>query len=740
MTAEGRTSERARALWFDRELLDARIAALTAPPEVPRPAARVPGVTVVLATFDGATRIAGMLGSLARQTLDPARYEVVVVPNGPPDGTEDVVARTREAFPSLRVRVAHVPVAGVALARNLGVALARHDHVTFVDDDDEVQPRFLECLLRHAAPATVVAVPVLDRGDPRQEPLPGVLGERVVAAAGQHVPVDAYPWVLGYNAAKLVPTEIAARHAFDPVLRSGEDVAYWGSMLAEDGLTVRFVAEPAAAYVRLLRPESVSRRALDLDFAVRQRLEVITRLCALPLEGGPARARDALVHAQAQFVRRFCEASPGQRAEALDLVERSRVVGFPWGTLPGPREKELVFAYCFAPYADTSAIVAAKVVAARRRRVDVISNDMSGVRRSDPRISEMTARWVDRLEVVDTRPAFSDWKLIGEFAERSADVAQRWMHDGQQYEGMYSRALWAGSHVAAALTKLRHPGLRWTAEFSDPLRTDVHGQRRSGTVVDDALARRLRHVVDGVARGERLETLFDLVELSTFALADELIFTNENQLAYMLSQVGSRRLRDRVARAAVVRPHPAPPPFMLDVDDVPYVTAAGQVHVGYFGSFYDNRGLDEVFVGLANSDIEVQRTVRLHVFSNHVDDVAARAAALGVAGSVHSLPYLSYADFLPALRQFDVLLVNDVDRGAGLVVNPFLPSKVSDYLASGVPVWALVDDDSPLSRMDLAYRTPVGDSNAAMRMLARLATLAARGSSDTAHLGAGSRD
>ncbi|MBO9556775.1 glycosyltransferase [Cellulomonas sp.] len=739
MTTQRPTSERARALWFDREVLDARIAELTAPSQETRPATRVAGVTVVLATFDGATRVAGMLGSLARQTLDPARYEVVVVPNGPSDGTGDVVARTCEAFPSLRVRVAHLPVAGVALARNLGVALARHDHVTFVDDDDEVQPRFLECLLRHAAPATIVAVPVVDRAEPGTEPVPGVLGERVVAASGQQVSADAHPWVLGYNAAKLVPTDIAERHAFDPSLRSGEDVAYWGSMLAEEGLAVRFVAEPDAAYVRLLRPESVSRRALDFDFAVRQRVEVITRLRALPLEDGPARARDALVHAQAQFVRRFCEASPGQRSEALDLVERSRVVGFPWGTLYGPQEKELVFAYCFAPYADTSAIVAAKVVASRRRRVDVISNDMSGVRRSDPRISEMTARWVDRLEVVDTRPAFSDWGLIGEFAERSAGVAQQWMQQGQRYEGMYSRALWAGSHVAAALTKLRHPDLRWAAEFSDPLRTDVHGQRRGGAVVDDALARRLRDVVDDVARGERLETLFDLVELSTFALADELVFTNPNQLDYMLSQVASRRLRDRVARVAVVRPHPAPPPFMLDVEDAPYVTAEGQVHVGYFGSFYDNRGLDEVFVGLANSDIDVQRTIRLHVFSNHVDDVGARAAALGVAGSVHSLPYLSYADFLPALRQFDVLLANDVNRGAGLLVNPFLPSKVSDYLASGVPVWGLVDDGSPLSRMDLAYRTPVGDSNAAMRTLARLASLGRRGTPPEAHLAGGSR-
>lgn len=71
----------------------------------------------------------------------------------------------------------------------------------------------------------------------------------------------------------------------------------------------------------------------------------------------------------------------------------------------------------------------------------------------------------------------------------------------------------------------------------------------------------------------------------------------------------------------------------------------------------------------------------------------------------------------------DVLLVNDAVTPPGGTVNPFLPSKWSDYRGSSTPVWAIVEEGSSLSRMEgIRFRSPVEHLSALQQVLAELAT------------------
>lgn len=110
-----------------------------------------------------------------------------------------------------------------------------------------------------------------------------------------------------------------------------------------------------------------------------------------------------------------------------------------------------------------------------------------------------------------------------------------------------------------------------------------------------------------------------------------------------------------------------------------------------------------------NLPSRVHASVRLHVFSNKPVDVAEAAKSYGLGSNVYSNPYLSYMEFLSATKLFDALLVNDVEHGPGLPINPFLPSKYSDYLGSGRKIFALVDEGSPLSQMPVDYRAERGN-------------------------------
>ena len=102
-----------------------------------------PRVTVVVPTFNSGRHLAGLIGSLDRQSLPPGEFEVVLVDDGSTDGTEHLVDRIAEVRPN--VRAAHVPASGwPGKPRNVGLDLARSDFVFFVDHDDFLGTEALE--------------------------------------------------------------------------------------------------------------------------------------------------------------------------------------------------------------------------------------------------------------------------------------------------------------------------------------------------------------------------------------------------------------------------------------------------------------------------------------------------------------------------------------------------------------------------------------------------------------------
>ncbi len=101
-------------------------------------------ISVIIPTYNRADSLQVTLHSLARQTLSPHEYEVVVVDDGSVDHTAQVIQQ-QYLFNLTYLKPHHL---GATLARNLG---ARHSHgelMIFADDDIELAPRVLEILLQ----------------------------------------------------------------------------------------------------------------------------------------------------------------------------------------------------------------------------------------------------------------------------------------------------------------------------------------------------------------------------------------------------------------------------------------------------------------------------------------------------------------------------------------------------------------------------------------------------------------
>jgi glycosyltransferase involved in cell wall biosynthesis len=103
-------------------------------------------VSVVVPTYNRATRVLVATRSVLAQTYP--HVEVLVVDDGSTDDTEQRIAAEFGADP--RVRYVRQANAGVAAARNRGLAGARGEYIAFLDSDDVWRPwklQFqLECL------------------------------------------------------------------------------------------------------------------------------------------------------------------------------------------------------------------------------------------------------------------------------------------------------------------------------------------------------------------------------------------------------------------------------------------------------------------------------------------------------------------------------------------------------------------------------------------------------------------
>ncbi|SCE70877.1 glycosyltransferase [Micromonospora mirobrigensis] len=684
-----------------------------------------PGVSVVIPSYKGVGHIRRCLDSLAEQTLDRGLIELIVVLNGPEDGTHAVLDDFRAANPGLAVRVVRLNRAGASRARNAGIAAARREYTTFVDDDDRVSPEFLEVLYRHASPQVVPIAGLVNVRPDGTEDAENPINTMLVEHAGKITAPAEARVTTTFNACKLVATSLLRDVYYDTDLASGEDVLFWMTVVVRGHINFYPCPTEGAIYYRELREGSVSRPEPTFDFYVTQRLEVITRLERL-LPECDVRSKELLatrIRAQTAFLAEYLKVNPGEYGRVVEEIDRYPIFHMPYERMNGGLERGLVIAYAFPPYADTSAVVMGKRVRMMGRTADVIYNAMDRIRPTDESLTRISGPFINRKAALPTPSYFSDFGSMEKFALAGLKQIEQWQQNRRNwpYPWIYSRAQFAHSHFLAAAYKLANPKVRWTAEFSDPLSRDIADQERGTPVKEGVLMDKLRN---GLAELElpipESTNCFVWTEEIAYALADEIIFTNENQMEYMLSYCSSPELAEVARQKAVVSPHPTLSPNFYQMVETDYALEPGVANIAYFGNFYATRGLDDVLAAIAAQDTWTRAHLRMHVFTTKPEELQKRAAELGISDAVRVGPYARFLEFLNLTTKFDCLLVNDAVTGDSHAQNPYLPSKWSDYKGSGSPVWGLVEEGSPLSRQPLHYQCPVGDVAAATEIIAQI--------------------
>lgn len=429
------------------------------------------------------------------------------------------------------------------------------------------------------------------------------------------------------------------------------------------------------------------------------------------------RARSELVRRAGQTVRDV----PGARRQAIrELGARIDDVDLP--AFNDAAAKELAILYAAPPFLDTGGFVSARRLAARGEAYDAVVQDMGNHRPRDDRSADLVSRDLGRVMVARGPVSAGAWPGIEQYCRSGMAQIDAAENEKGEYRSVYSRSMWVAPAVLAAWYKVRHPNVPWTAEFSDPLSLRTNGLRRPDLLPHDP-------IIDEITLGIRNLGLpgppsglfFDAAEWMVYSLADRIIFTNENQRELMLSAYPEQSIVPAVRERSSIEHHPVPEERLYEMGEVHPDLPRGRTTIGYFGTFYDVRGVGDLVDPLSHLTQEDRDLVAVLIFTPKPDVIRKQLAAHPAADAITVLPALGYFDFLATARQLDWLVVADTHRAENFPVSPYLPSKYADYRGSGTRIWGIVDEGSVLSTQPLDARSPLGDLAAAADVMRRIA-------------------
>ena len=101
-----------------------------------------PEISVIIPVYNGQSYISRCVESILRQTYED--YEILLIDDGSTDSSPIIC--DKYSTENSKIRVVHKENGGLSDARNMGIKESQGKYITFVDNDDWIEPQMLEKL------------------------------------------------------------------------------------------------------------------------------------------------------------------------------------------------------------------------------------------------------------------------------------------------------------------------------------------------------------------------------------------------------------------------------------------------------------------------------------------------------------------------------------------------------------------------------------------------------------------
>ena len=369
---------------------------------------------------------------------------------------------------------------------------------------------------------------------------------------------------------------------------------------------------------------------------------------------------------------------------------------------------ELVISFLFPPSDYVSGITVSKRIIENKKIVDVL-HSKTKKSKNNP-LSEVLDEFVNDRIIVDM-DCDVDWTdCIFKFVNKGLKSIKK------DYSKIYSRSWLMSNHFLASEYKFRNESVFWTAEFSDPLIYDISNKEKTyeQMVVDnEGYIKKINKCIadlDGnYSLIENKSSAYFIAEYLVYLFADKIIFTNENQREVMLKQF-PLDVYDLVLSKSEIKPHPTLSDKYYHLDETKLKLDDDYINIAYFGSdYYGKRHFEGLFYAFESLNHKYKDKIRLYFFIKDKKLLKRLTSGLTFNDNIKIKKPLNYLKFLNATTKFDILIVNDVTTEGNYEINPYLPSKLSDYLGSSTDIWAISEKGSTLSKADVKYKSNIHD-------------------------------
>ena len=678
------------------------------------------GISAIIPTYKGEAFISKLLDSLINQSINPKLFEAIFIVNGELDSTPDIIKKYQEENPQINIILTYSEP-GVCNARNAGIDIANRQYTIFIDDDDYISYNYFEKLYQYAKPNRIVIGTFLDVNENTGEIQESYLSKPLLESSriNTNPYTDEMQGILTITTDKLIPTKDVKNSSFNPELKNGVDISYYARFYVDYDFEFYIIdKKEKAIYYRLWRDNSISRKPLSYDFNITDRLKVINDINkGLKKAKTPAMVGfiKSLTGGQVSKINKYLEKHPNDYIKILKDIASYNFEFFPYKYLNenlndlDNSKRELIISYAFSPTNITTSNSVVKRILTEKKNVDVIYGSLNELNK-DYSLEKIVNQFLIHKIEVETEFSTS-WENIKNFVKKGMEELNKL----PVYEKIYSRANFAHSHFLALEYKLAHPETYWRAEFSDPLICAFGRDRLSPPIEDEEYVSRInKHLKEKISSKDDINCI---CEYLTFLFCDEIILTNENQKELMID-INPYDVTDIVNKKAIINTHRTLDTKYYYVNESNYKLDENRLNFGYFGVIYNARSFEDFINAFDSLNDDLKDKITLHIFTS-TKTVFEQLLSPDLYKITNLNPPVNFLEFLNLTTKFDVLLVEDSDKG-NFKLNPYLPSKLSDYQGSDTAIWGICEECSVMDSLNLDYKSKLNDIDSGKKAIEKI--------------------
>lgn len=260
------------------------------------------------------------------------------------------------------------------------------------------------------------------------------------------------------------------------------------------------------------------------------------------------------------------------------------------------------------------------------------------------------------------------------------------------YKYLYTSIVPGVSHLCGKKIKEKHPEVIWYASFSDPFKNSPY---KKADLEGRSIFYKFIYSVGGWALYN------NRYEEAAIENADKLIFICEEQRDYTLSQY-PKLDKNELLKKSIVMPLTYIPSWNMykNIIDAPKVNNKVKQAV-HLGRLYGLRKIDsflEALKELKQEDSNIENKIVFHQYSEIQEPDVRKIKEYGLDKLFVLHDKVSYDESINVMKNADILVLFD-SLMPNSKVQPYLPSKIVEYLLLKKPILGICDSNSPSYRI-----------------------------------------